>query len=91
MDDRFGFLRSDDKANGEASLPIPHTFEHRVEQAQGDVALDYWPPKRGVRAPPDQITLFILGKSTTSHLASSCILTWVPQAIRGFSDTILPS
>jgi len=59
-DKRLEFLRAVGDRNGER--PLRNRFEHRVEGAQGDVEVVYYPRRDGSNSPPDQLSLFILGK-----------------------------
>ena len=59
-DKRLEFLRAVGDRNGER--PLRNRFEHRVEGAQGDVEVVYYPRRDGSDLPPDQLSLFILGE-----------------------------
>lgn len=56
MDPRFNFLRS---AGDQVDVTLP--FEPL--EKRGNIAMHYWPAKRGADVPPEELTLFILGKS----------------------------
>ncbi|KAI9639519.1 uncharacterized protein MKK02DRAFT_39828 [Dioszegia hungarica] len=58
MDDRFSFLRQEAPSS---ARPVNCSFHHRVKGSEGEVALQYWPPARGSRRPPEHIIVFILG------------------------------
>lgn len=60
FDERLEFLKVHIGEGNE--LPVRARFEHRVEGAKGEVEAVYWPSRKGERAPPNQISLFILGK-----------------------------
>jgi hypothetical protein len=42
-------------------LPMATTFNHQVPGAVGEVEMQYWPARDGT-GPPQQLTVFILGK-----------------------------
>jgi hypothetical protein len=62
-DDRLEFLRSDISLAGGKDFPLRNRFEHRVERAQGPVEVVYYPRRDGREQCPEQLSLFILGKS----------------------------
>jgi hypothetical protein len=62
-DERLAFLRSDISNAAGKDLPSRNRFEHRVERAQGPVEVIYYPRRDGREQCPEQLSLFILGKS----------------------------
>jgi hypothetical protein len=63
FDERLDFLRSDSSRVEEGELPLRRRFEHRVEGAEGDVEVVYWPRRDGHTEAPEQLSLFLLGTS----------------------------
>jgi hypothetical protein len=61
FDERLEFLRSVSSGVQREELPLRKRFEHRVEGAEGDVEVVYWPRRDGVTEAPEQLSLFLLG------------------------------
>jgi hypothetical protein len=68
FDERLYFLRSDSSGVQGGDLPLRRRFEHRVEGAEGDVEVVYWPRRDGHTEAPEQLSLFLLG---TPHALDS--------------------
>lgn len=64
FDERLEFLRSDNSDAGK--FPLKRRFEHRVQDAEGDVEAVYWPRRDGSKEAPEQLSLFILGMLSQS-------------------------
>jgi len=63
FDERLEFLRPDTSEIQEGDLPLRRRFQHRVEGAEGDVEVVYWPRRDGSMEAPEQLSLFLLGTS----------------------------
>jgi hypothetical protein len=61
FDERLDFLRSGSSEIQRGDLPLRRRFEHRVEGAEGDVEVVYWPRRDGQTEAPEQLSLFLLG------------------------------
>ena len=61
FDERLEFLRPSSSKIQEGDLPLRRRFEHRVEGAEGDVEVVYWPRRDGSMEAPEQLSLFLLG------------------------------
>jgi len=71
FDERLEFLRSNSSRVEEGDLPLRRRFEHRVEGAEGDVEVVYWPRRDGVDEAPEQLILFILGTSYALEIGNA--------------------
>jgi hypothetical protein len=61
FDERLEFLKPDSPGIQGGELPLRSRFDHRVEGAEGDVEVVYWPRRDGSAEAPEQLSLFILG------------------------------
>ena len=71
FDERFDFLRPSSSEIQEGDLPLRRRFEHRVEGAEGDVEVVYWPRRDGNMEAPEQLSLFLLGTPSALEIGDA--------------------